>query len=161
MNDIRLTDKLSQNNYDWVINIGVAVSFKSNFNIGDVVEVIDDEISELGYEDGLNFFQFTQFDIKCKFNNQSRTQLPKVKAITVNTVHGNQKSIDNVVKKFNPDIESMEGAVVFQVCEYFNVKCMQIRSISNKVEARNKLNWNLPLAIQNLNKEVEKIIKSI
>ena len=36
---------------------------------------------------------------------------------------------------------------------------MQIRAISNKVEKRNKENWNLDLAISNLNTEVEKIIE--
>jgi futalosine hydrolase len=55
----------------------------------------------------------------------------------------------------------MEGASVFKVCEEFNVPCMQIRSISNKVEKRNKNNWDLDLAIRNLNIEVEKIISGL
>ena len=55
----------------------------------------------------------------------------------------------------------MEGASVFKVCEEFNVPCIQIRSISNKVEERNKNNWDLDLAIRNLNIEVDKIIDSL
>ena len=55
----------------------------------------------------------------------------------------------------------MEGASVFKVCEEFNVPCMQIRSISNKVEKRSKNNWDLDLAIRNLNIEVEKIISAL
>ena len=52
----------------------------------------------------------------------------------------------------------MEGAACFMVCEKFEIPCIQIRAISNKVEKRNKENWNLDLAISNLNTEVEKII---
>ena len=38
---------------------------------------------------------------------------------------------------------------------------MQIRSISNRVEKRNKSNWDINLAIANLNMEVEKIIMDL
>jgi futalosine hydrolase len=38
---------------------------------------------------------------------------------------------------------------------------MQIRSISNKVERRNKENWDVNLAIKNLNIEVEKILNKL
>jgi len=47
------------------------------------------------------------------------------------------------------------------VCEQFETPCLQIRAISNKVEKRNTKNWNLDLAISNLNTEVKKIIGSI
>jgi futalosine hydrolase len=55
----------------------------------------------------------------------------------------------------------MEGASVFKVCEEFDVPCIQIRSISNKVEKRNKKNWDLELAIKNLNIIVEKVIDNL
>ena len=84
--------------------------------------------------------------------------MKKVKSITVNTVHGNKKSIAQIIKRLNPDIENMEGAAVFKVCNFFNTTCIQLRSISNYVEKRNKKKWNIPLAIQNLNFEVERII---
>ena len=87
--------------------------------------------------------------------------MKKVRAITVNTVHGNNDTISEITQRENPEIESMEGASVFKVCEEFKVPCIQIRSISNKVEKRNKDNWDLDLAIRNLNVEVEKIIKNL
>ena len=55
----------------------------------------------------------------------------------------------------------MEGAAVFKVCNFFNTPCIQLRSISNYVEKRNKKKWNIPLAIQNLNFEVERIISRL
>ena len=50
---------------------------------------------------------------------------------------------------------------ISKVCEEFNIPCMQIRSISNKIEKRNRENWDLDLAIINLNVEVEKIINNL
>ncbi len=156
-----LTKKLMQKETDLVINFGVAGSFNSKINIGDVVEVVEDNLSEIGYENGANFSQFTDFKVTTSYKVDSRTSLQKVRGITVNTVHGNENSILKIKDRLNPDIESMEGAAIFKVCKEFNVPCLQIRSISNKVERRNKENWNFPLAVKKLNLEVKKIILDI
>ena len=153
-----LTKHLSKNTYDLVVNIGVAGSFNNSLMIGDVVEVVEDNFSEIGFEDGERFFEFTDFEAANTFKAEGRTNLKQVKAITVNTVHGNENSITKIVNRLNPDVESMEGAAVFSVCKEFKTPCIQVRSISNKVEKRNKENWNIPLAIQNLNTTVAKII---
>ena len=158
---INLTRELNENNYDLVINMGISGSFSDEIKTGDVVEVIEDCFSEIGFEDGESFSEFSDFDIKIKYNVEGETRLRKVKGITVNTVHGNENSINNIVERLHPDIESMEGAAVFKVCEEMKIPCIQIRSISNKVEKRNKENWNLPLAISNLNFEVEMIISTL
>ena len=158
---LNLTAKLISTNYDLVINMGVAGSFNSDIKIGNVVEVVEDIFSEIGFEDGGSFSEFTDFDIENRFKSEGRTNLKKVKGITVNTVHGNKKSISEVVSRLNPDIESMEGAACFMVCNNFSIPCIQIRSISNKVEKRNTENWDLPLAIENLNSEVEQIISEL
>ena len=155
---INLTKELNNNDYDLVINMGVAGCFSDAIKIGDVVEVVEDCFSEMGFEDGESFSEFSDFDIKTRYKVEGRTSLRKVKGITVNTVHGIESSIQNIVERLHPDIESMEGATVFKVCEEMKIPCIQIRSISNKVEKRNKENWNLDLAISNLNIEVEKII---
>ncbi|MCB0664545.1 MAG: hypothetical protein KDC80_01930, partial [Saprospiraceae bacterium] len=70
--------------------------------------------------------------------------------ITVNKVHGNDESIERIKEKFNPDIETMEGAAFYYSCHLMHQPCVQIRSISNKVERRNRENWNIPLALKNL-----------
>ncbi len=158
---ISLTQQLSHNNYDLVINMGVAGSFSDDLKIGDVVEVVEDTFSELGYEEAEGFAEFTEFELKNTFTNQAKTQLSKANSITVNTVHGNEESIAAITERLQPDIESMEGAGVFQLCEEFNVPCMQIRAISNRVEHRDKNNWNIPLAIHNLNTVVETIINTL
>ena len=158
---INLTKALMQEKYDLVINMGVAGSFSDNLKIGLVVEVVEDNFSEIGFENNLYFSKFIDFDLKTKYFNSSKTLLRKVRAITVNTVHGKIETIDHITKRENPEIESMEGASVFKVCEEFNVSCLQLRSISNKVEIRNTEKWDLDLAIRNLNLEVENIINNL
>ena len=158
---ISLTQRLSSGKYDLLINIGVAGSFNPELNIGDVVEVVEEKISELGFEDGESFSEFNEFNLKNVFENKSKTDLLSVRSITVNRVHGNKRSITEIINRLNPDIENMEGVAFFQVCNTFNVPCIQIRAISNKVEHRNKDNWNLPLAIKNLNNKVEEIIAEL
>jgi len=158
---IKITKELMQDKYDLVINMGVAGSFSKDYAIGDVVEVLEDNFSELGYENENDFGQFSDFGLVTKYSVESKTNLQKVKAITVNTVRGNEESITEIVNRLNPDVESMEGAAVFKVCNEFFIPCIQIRAISNKVEKRNKENWNMPLAIRNLNNQVAKIIMKL
>ena len=150
-----------KNSYDLVINMGVSGSFSNELKNGDVVEVIEDNFSEIGFEDNLKFSQFSNFNLKTKYQVNAKTSLKKVKSITVNTVHGNKNSISQILQRINPHVENMEGASVFKVCEELNVSCIQIRAISNKVEIRNKNNWDLNLAITNLNIEVEKILDNL
>ena len=158
---VSLTKELVSNKYDLVINMGVAGAFSEDLVNGCVVEVIEDNFSEIGFENDLEFMQFTDFDIQTRFYSSPRTNLKQVRAITVNTVHGNNDTISEIVKREKADIETMEGASVFKVCEEFNIPCLQIRSISNRIEKRNTDQWDLDLAIRNLNFEVEKIINNL
>ena len=156
-----LTEELLKNNYDLVVNMGVAGSFNSDIEVGDIVEIVEDVFSEIGFEDGDSFLEFSDFEMDNTFKVKGKTDLKKVKGITVNTVHGNEKSISEVVSRLSPDVETMEGAACFMVCNKFEISCIQIRSISNKVEKRNNENWDLPLAIKNLNTVVKQIILDI
>ena len=95
-----------------------------------------------------------------KTSNSVINNLKTATGITVNKVHGNAKSIENIINQFNPETESMEGASFLFACMSENLPCAQIRSISNIVEKRNRENWNIPLAIDNLNKTALQILSS-
>ncbi len=164
-----LLRKISEQDYDIIINAGIAGSFNANMNIGDVVFVHSDEFADLGVEDKTEYFtMFEKGFIKkdqFPFTNgqllnpyEFKLDIHKASAITVNTTHGCKKSIELFQKKFNADIETMEGASFFYVCLQEGVKFMQIRSISNYVEERDTAKWNIPLAIKNLNRELFDII---
>lgn len=150
--------ELASGNYDLAINAGIAGCFDPQISLGEVLRVNSDTFAELGAEDGDDFLSIDQMGFGKSAFSPLPCQLPQaleslkvVSAITVNRVHGNQKSIDQTVARFNPQIESMEGAAFFYASNQMGLPSLQIRSVSNKVEVRNKAAWNIPLAIGNLN----------
>lgn len=152
--------KLAATKYDLIINAGIAGSFDRSIAIGEVVLVTEDHFAELGAENNEGFLTIDEMGlgdsriIPLNTNlqkNMEFSKLKQVKGITVNTVHGNTNSIAAIVKRLDPQIESMEGAAFFYACNQTNLPCVQLRVISNYVEQRNQGNWNIGLAVKNLN----------
>jgi futalosine hydrolase len=153
---------LALNQFDLAVNFGIAVSFDRDIELGELMEITQDTLAELGAEDGDEFLPIEQMgfgeatfypskklsDLYNLFNNFN---LKKAAAITVNTVHGNKSSIKKVAERLSPQLESMEGAAFFYACREMNVPCLQIRAVSNYVEKRNRDSWKIGLAIKNLN----------
>jgi len=161
-----LGKKLIKEKFDLAINAGIAGAFDRHFSIGDVVSVKEDHFSELGAEDNEDFIPidtlgFGKSLLKPVGNFPFGDRLSEVTAITVNKVHGSSASIHRTQAALNPQIESMEGAAFFYACEQFALPCIQIRSISNYVEPRNRESWNIPLAIKNLNTELIQIVEQL
>jgi futalosine hydrolase len=150
---------LAVKKYGLVINLGIAGSFDCSIPPGEVVEVVADELSELGAENDELFMPIAQLGFgESRYLASSalryHTKAFKLKiasAITVNTVHGNENSIQNITTRLAPQLESMEGAAFFYACQKADVPCLQIRAVSNYVEKRNRDNWQIGLAIKNLN----------
>ncbi len=161
---------LSREAYELALNFGIAGSFDDTITIGQTVNVMADCISELGAEDGESFLTLGDLNLSDEeaafknittFDNSAISKLTAVKGITVNTTHGTISSINKIRDLFNPQVESMEGAAFLYACVAESVNCFQIRTISNKVEKRNKDNWDIPLAINNLCKTGIEIIDSL
>jgi len=151
---------LADNDYELVINLGIAGSFDRNIALGEVVQVKEDTFAELGAEDGNKFLTIDQLGfgqstyVDGSVNSGSffgASNIKQVKAITVNSVHGDEVSIKNVTERLSPQLESMEGAAFFYACEATAKVGIQIRAVSNYVEKRNRDNWQIGLAIKNLN----------
>jgi futalosine hydrolase len=140
--------------YDLVVNFGITGCFDRNIALGTVLNITEDTFAELGAENGGEFLTITDLGFG-ENHYTSRTQrkvaLPIAKGITMNCVSGSEKSIQKLIQRLNPTTESMEGAAVFYACKQLNIDCLQIRSVSNYVEPRNKENWKIGLAIKNLN----------
>ncbi|TDQ09733.1 futalosine hydrolase [Pedobacter metabolipauper] len=144
--------------YNLVLNLGIAGSFDRTIPLGSVLNIISDEFAELGAEDkdafltldALGFGQ-TKYTAHHNLLNDYIKRLKKVNGITVNCVHGNEGSIRSIIQRLAPVTESMEGAAVLYACTKISIPCVQVRSISNYVEPRNRENWQIGLAIKNLN----------
>ena len=168
-----LTNTLRDNDYQFVINAGIAGSLSRELKIGDVVSVVSDEFADLGiekenefltlFESGFmeaNEFPFEQGILKASDCN-GLFNLKKVRGITTNKSHGRISSISELKSKFSAQVESMEGAVVLYVCNWFGINCCQIRAISNFVESRDLAQWNIPLALEKLDESVLEVLKKL
>jgi len=159
---------------DLAINAGIAGSYNDEFNIGDVVMPLTDCFADAGIEDGANFLTLTETGLLSAnefpysdgllisdnmYIDQMRSFVKPVSAITVNTVTGSETTRAKLLKKFNPDIETMEGATFFYICARENVPFLAFRAISNRVETRNKSNWNIPIALKNLSEKLNDILE--
>lgn len=151
---------LTTNKYDALLNVGIAGSFDPDIEPGTVVRVKTDIFSELGAEDDNTFLSIDDMgfgnstyheSVKSFMKYHSVSALKEVRGITVNTVHGNLTSIATVSSRLKPEVESMEGAAVFYAAQKEGIGCLQVRSISNLVEKRDRSSWQVQLAIKNLN----------
>ena len=167
----------TQNERDLFINAGIAGAFDRNISIGTVLFVESKTYGDFGVEDGDEFADF--FDLGFLDKKEDAFQygkkeaigeiknhpiiknLKKVNSITVNKVHGNPKTIESLLKKYQPDIENMEGLAFYYVCYLLQKDCIEIRSISNYVEKRNKENWDIKGAIKNLNQTLFDLLESL
>lgn len=163
---------LGNENFDLVINAGIAGAFNRKLQIGDVVQVVEEQFADIGVEEADGSFVSVHemglvepnqppFMHGKLVNNAAMDFdfLPKAKAISVNKVHGQEESIKKIRSTYAVDLESMEGAAFFYVCLMENVPFLQIRSVSNYVEPRNKDNWDIPLAIDKLNDVLKELIQ--
>ena len=149
---------LTQTSYDLALNLGVCGSFDSFIEPGTVVHVVADRLAELGAEDGDGFLTLEELQLpgESEFanldppSNPGLEQLPPVTGITVNTVHGNERTIARVTERFNPQVESMEGAAFMSACLIHKVPFAQVRAVSNLVERRNRGSWKIAEATRNL-----------
>lgn len=153
---------LALKKYDLAIHAGIAGAYTRNMKIGDVVEITSDYFSDLGVEEANGDFTsvFTMGLIEpnqAPFTNSELVNpnpgnfLPHAKGLTVNKVHGFAPSIQAVQQRYAAEIETMESAAFFYACLMEQQAFLAIRAISNQVEPRNRANWNISLAIENLN----------
>lgn len=160
--------KLNTKPFDMLLNVGIAGAFSQNTPLGSIFRVNEDCFAELGAEHGEQFISLDDLNLGSSSFNENPgtvlglkaiTHLPFAKSITVNQVHGNEVTIRKIQNRLSPDIESMEGAAIFYAAKQAGIYALQVRSISNIVENRNKNNWDIPLAIQNLNKWLIEFVK--
>ncbi len=166
-----IAKRLQQIDYDLVIQAGIAGSFTRSLEPGQVVFVEEDHFADLGISEQNKFYTLFEkaFANENEFpfsNGRLKNHEPlmdifpieKVNAITVNTVTDNAAIIKQLSAKFQPAIETMEGAALHYVCLLEKIPFIQLRSISNYVGERDKSKWKMKEAIGNLNDSLLKIV---
>ncbi len=169
-----MTKWIAQNERpDLAINAGIAGSFKDYIVKGAVVMPVTDCFADSGIEDGDNFLTLSEAGLEdanefpyrngllcadSPYAGKVKNLVRPVSAVTVNRASGSAPTIDKLIRKYDPDIETMEGATFFYICARESIPFLALRAISNKVEPRNRDNWNIGLALDNLVEKVNDIL---
>jgi futalosine hydrolase len=143
-------------------------------DLAEVVFVKEDAFADLGIEENGNFntlfetgfikkndFPYTDEWLVNPISLSDKNNLFVAKGITVNKIGDDHLQNKMIQEKFLPDVESMEGAAFHYVCLQQNINFLQLRGISNYVGQRDKSKWKLKESVENLNKELLKIIKNL
>jgi len=167
---------LSERSYDLALNLGLCGSFDAAFPPGALVHVTADRFAELGAEDRDAFLTMEELQLvgadEFPFRggqlvnsrppvNRSLNDLPSVCGITVNTVHGREASIAEVVARFRPQVESMEGAAFMYACLIQPIPFAAVRAVSNAVEPRNRGAWRVGEAVDALAGSALRILDAV
>ena len=169
---VSLTRMVLEDKPDLVIQAGIAGCFDTSIALGKIVLINEESLADMGVEEDGKWKDI--FDLKLEKSSYhpferrklpnpwlaefNLLKLPEVNAITVNQISTGKERIQQLIKKYNPVIESMEGAALHYVCRQANIPFLQIRSLSNYIGERNKANWKIKEAIDNLNQCLVKYI---
>ena len=168
-----LAKRLHQVDYELVIQAGICGCF-SNYDLGACVLINEDAFADIGiyeknefhtvfdmgFSDG-NIFPYKKGRLVNENNLLNQIELPKEKVITVNSVGENKLQANMLLKKFDPVLETMEGAALHYICLQENVPFIQLRAISNYVGERDKTKWAFKKAIENLNSSLINIVDKL
>lgn len=168
-----LTNRLCKNDIDLVILAGIGGTFLADEPSGKVYLVQEDLVADLGVEENNEWKDL--FDLRLQENSDypfsggilvnekswNQLLLPVARGCTVNEISTRPTRIQQYVKKYAPVIESMEGAAIHYVCLQKSIPFIHIRAVSNFIGERDKNKWSIPLAVRNLNEELERILSIV
>ena len=153
--------------YNLAIQAGIGGAIDPELSIGTVVEIISERFGDLGAETADEGFLDLQslglleresgiFSATGQLLNpgarDNPTSLPKCNGISMNRVTGSTKNVAALKARYpEAQVESMEGAAFFYACLHHNIPFLQLRAISNRVEARDRESWDIGLAVMELN----------
>jgi len=166
-----LTKTIHNHRPDLLIQAGVGGSFSTDFPPGSLVLVKDEVSGDLGVEENNEFKDIfdmglpqitTPYTGKSLLNNNEallrQCNLPLVKAVTISEITTRRERIEQLQQKYQPVVESMEGAAFHYIALTEKIPYMQLRAVSNMVGERDKSKWRMKDAIQLLNEKLIEIV---
>ena len=150
-------------------NHPIKCTMREKFPIGSVALIEKAYLGDLGFDTPIglktlfdtkvldsNIFPFKEGAL-CRLEAGAETEefLKRFKpasAVTRQTFTGDRSKRDEIVSKFNSEIEDMEGAALHYVCLMEKIPFFQLRGVSNEVGERDRGKWNAPLALDAIKK---------
>jgi len=156
-----LMELLKKEQFDLILQVGIAGSFDHGLSLGTAVNIDKEVIAEMGVQENNEYKDI--FSLNLANRNEppftdgallnpyhhllSKTGLINTTAVTNNTISTDEMIIDRYKNKYLASIESMEGASFHYVGIMQSIPFLQIRGISNYVGERNKQHWKIKEAL--------------
>lgn len=168
-----LTKHLMLQKPQMLIQAGIAGSYTNELPLVSTVIIKEECIGDQGVEESGDFKDIFDLELGEKDNfpfkgkklinpdsaNWEKKGYQLARAVTINEISTNNKRIEQLKTKYQPEIESMEGAAFHYICLQEKIPFVQIRAVSNYVGERNKKNWKLPESIAALNDSLINLIQ--
>lgn len=158
-----------------IIQAGIAGCFDDGATLGKVYVIGNEMLGDTGVNENgewkdlfdLNLAQadtepFTNKGLHNPWlSKYNLLALPVVNSVTINEVTTNTQRWQQIVNKYNPFVESMEGACLHYACLQHNIPFIQLRATSNYIGERDKTKWKMKEAIGNLNNVLVEYLKKL
>lgn len=157
-----------------LIQAGIAGSFSTDYPPGSIVLVNEEVTGDLGVEENNEFKDVFDMGLpqitdpytgKGLVNNNiellQQQNLPLVKSVTISEISTRPQRIQQLQQKYQPVVESMEGAAFHYVALTEKIPFIQLRAISNFVGERDKTKWKMKDSIALLNEKLKEIVERL
>jgi len=172
---VRLSAAVQNSDFDLIIQAGIAGTFDNNLALCGVYRISEDTVADMGVEE--DHVWKDVFDMQLVKGNEKPFRngklyapvlaasylegIPPATAISVNEISTRLERIKQLRKKYNPALESMEGAALHFIGAEYNIPFIQLRAVSNYIGERDKANWKIKEAITNLNETLSLLLKKL
>jgi len=156
--------------YAAVVNAGIAGAFRGRARIGEALLVREERLSDLGLEgggaltlpDGASLIGSVAADPDLLARCDGL--LPRGRGLTVAQVTTTDATAERLLRKYDADVESMEGFAVLRAALLAGVPALEVRGISNEVGDRAHSGWDFGAgsraAVAALNAVLDRLIAS-
>lgn len=149
---------------DWLILAGIAGVFPhSQYKIGDVVLVESEIEGDFGFFTPDGFTHMAHLPIEMEFERRhtlhcphlpSSLPFPLARSLSLNA------AMAPFVDTTQADIENMEGAAFFHVCQQAEQKFLELRSISN-VAKPDGADWDMQRSVQAMTDGLHRLLDDL
>jgi len=168
-----LTKAIDKHRPHLMIQAGIGGSYAADYPPGSLVLIKEEVTGDLGVEENNEFkdvFDMGLPQIVDPYTGKNlenkhvellqQNNLPLVKSVTINEITTRPARIQQLQQKYQPVVESMEGAAFHYVALVEKIPFIQVRAISNMVGERDKTKWKMKDAIATLNEQLIKMVSS-